>query len=153
MKESSDGFVRADQIDLKSLDEQLEKHLNRVWTMDKNKKKEDDSSSAAAAIPTLAPSTTASTTAPTTARQDWEIDPSKLIIRPSLLVALSALSTVAFTTAKMSPGHRTEAEIASLRAAFTQEVAVWHKLDHPNVTKVACAHEWLFDSFIVGGWT
>ncbi|GMP72421.1 hypothetical protein CsSME_00030469 [Camellia sinensis var. sinensis] len=32
--------------------------------------------------------------------------------------------------------HRTEAEIASLRAAFTQEVAVWHKLDHPNVTKV-----------------
>lgn len=34
-------------------------------------------------------------------------------------------------------GHRSEAEIASLRAAFTQEVAVWHKLDHPNVTKVA----------------
>lgn len=33
-------------------------------------------------------------------------------------------------------GQRTEAEIASLRAAFTQEVAVWHKLDHPNVTKV-----------------
>lgn len=33
-------------------------------------------------------------------------------------------------------GSRTEAEIASLRVAFTQEVAVWHKLDHPNVTKV-----------------
>jgi hypothetical protein len=33
-------------------------------------------------------------------------------------------------------GHRSEAEVASLRAAFTQEVAVWHKLDHPNVTKV-----------------
>lgn len=33
-------------------------------------------------------------------------------------------------------GHRAEAEVASLRAAFTQEVAVWHKLDHPNVTKV-----------------
>lgn len=33
-------------------------------------------------------------------------------------------------------GHRSESEIASLRAAFTQEVAVWHKLDHPNVTKV-----------------
>jgi hypothetical protein len=33
-------------------------------------------------------------------------------------------------------GQRTEAEIAALRAAFTQEVAVWHKLDHPNVTKV-----------------
>lgn len=33
-------------------------------------------------------------------------------------------------------GHRAEAEVASLRTAFTQEVAVWHKLDHPNVTKV-----------------
>ena len=33
-------------------------------------------------------------------------------------------------------GHRTEAEISSLRAAFKQEVAVWHKLEHPNVTKV-----------------
>jgi hypothetical protein len=33
-------------------------------------------------------------------------------------------------------GQRTEAEVSSLRAAFIQEVAVWHKLDHPNVTKV-----------------
>lgn len=33
-------------------------------------------------------------------------------------------------------GHRSDAEISSLRAAFTQEVVVWHKLDHPNVTKV-----------------
>lgn len=33
-------------------------------------------------------------------------------------------------------GHRTDAEIAALRSAFTQEVAVWHKLQHPNVTKV-----------------
>ena len=36
-------------------------------------------------------------------------------------------------------GQRTAAEIASLRAAFTQEVAVWHKLNHPNVTKVFVA--------------
>lgn len=39
MKESNDGFVRADQIDLTSLDEQLERHLNRACTMEKNKKK------------------------------------------------------------------------------------------------------------------
>ena len=30
----------------------------------------------------------------------------------------------------------TSAETAALRASFRQEVAVWHKLDHPNVTKV-----------------
>ncbi|KAI7981194.1 Serine/threonine-protein kinase STY13 [Camellia lanceoleosa] len=68
MEKSSDGFVRADQIDLKSLDEQLEKHLSRAWTMEKNKKKQPDSDS-----------TTAE--AATRQRQEWEIDPSKLIIK------------------------------------------------------------------------
>lgn len=34
-------------------------------------------------------------------------------------------------------GMATDAETASLRASFRQEVAVWHKLDHPNVTKVS----------------
>lgn len=33
-------------------------------------------------------------------------------------------------------GMATVAETAALRASFRQEVAVWHKLDHPNVTKV-----------------
>lgn len=33
-------------------------------------------------------------------------------------------------------GLATTAETAALRASFRQEVAVWHKLDHPNVTKV-----------------
>lgn len=33
-------------------------------------------------------------------------------------------------------GVATAAEAAALRASFKQEVAVWHKLDHPNVTKV-----------------
>ncbi|XP_022727710.1 methylcrotonoyl-CoA carboxylase subunit alpha, mitochondrial-like isoform X2 [Durio zibethinus] len=32
-------------------------------------------------------------------------------------------------------GIATAAEAAALRASFRQEVAVWHKLDHPNVTK------------------
>lgn len=33
-------------------------------------------------------------------------------------------------------GVTTAAETAALRASFRQEVGVWHKLDHPNVTKV-----------------
>jgi hypothetical protein len=33
-------------------------------------------------------------------------------------------------------GHRSEQEITAVRASFSQEVSVWHKLDHPNVTKV-----------------
>lgn len=33
-------------------------------------------------------------------------------------------------------GYATVAETAALRASFQKEVAVWHKLDHPNVTRV-----------------
>ncbi|KAL0342824.1 UNVERIFIED_CONTAM: Serine/threonine-protein kinase STY13 [Sesamum calycinum] len=148
MEKSSNGFVRADQIDLKSLDEQLERHLNRAWTMEKNKKKNQEeyysssttSTAAVAAVPApLPPAIT-----PRRQRQEWEIDPSKLIIKGVL--ARGTFGTVhrgiydgQDVAVKLldwgEEGHRTEAEIASLRAAFTQEVAVWHKLDHPNVTK------------------
>nr|GMD57257.1 serine/threonine-protein kinase STY13-like [Ipomoea batatas] len=42
MEKSSDDFVRADQIDLKSLDEQLERHLNRAWTLEIEEQEEAD---------------------------------------------------------------------------------------------------------------
>lgn len=70
--ESGGGYVRADQIDLKSLDEQLQKHLSRSWTMEKNKKREEEEEEEAASRQT------AST------RQDWEIDPSKLIVKGAI---------------------------------------------------------------------
>ncbi|PSS07798.1 Serine/threonine-protein kinase [Actinidia chinensis var. chinensis] len=136
MEKSSDGFVRADQIDLKRLDEQLERHLNRAWTVEKNKQQQDSGNSAAA--------TAGGSDGGGRRRQDWEIDPTKLIIKSVL--ARGTFGTVhrgiydgQDVAVKLldwgEEGHRTEAEIASLRAAFTQEVAVWHKLDHPNVTK------------------
>ncbi|XP_019154472.1 PREDICTED: serine/threonine-protein kinase HT1 [Ipomoea nil] len=165
MEKSSDGFVRADQIDLKSLDEQLERHLNRAWTMEKNKKKltQDDSvllslnhhAPAAAAAAAASPPALAGPAAavivpppplppPSRQRFDWEIDPAKLLIKS--VIARGTFGTVhrgiydgQDVAVKLldwgEEGHRTDAEIASLRAAFTQEVSVWHKLDHPNVTK------------------
>lgn len=33
-------------------------------------------------------------------------------------------------------GTKTSAEAAEIRASFKQEVSVWHKLSHPNVTRV-----------------
>ncbi|XP_076913363.1 serine/threonine-protein kinase 52-like [Bidens hawaiensis] len=134
---NNDAFVRADQIDLKSLDEQLERHLSRAWTMEKNKKNQPEFEDSAAA---------AAVTLPTSSRerQEWEIDPSKLLIKG--ILARGTFGSVhrgvydgIDVAVKLldwgEEGHRTEAEIQSLRAAFTQEVAVWHKLDHPNVTK------------------
>uniref|UniRef100_M1CKG3 non-specific serine/threonine protein kinase n=1 Tax=Solanum tuberosum TaxID=4113 RepID=M1CKG3_SOLTU len=155
MEKGSDGFVRADQIDLKSLDEQLERHLIRARTMDKdkNKKKPQDDSSINYNISTATVANHPTTPNPNLSlfsssvprqRYEWEIDPSKLIIKTVL--ARGTFGTVhrgiydgQDVAVKLldwgEEGHRTEAEIASLRAAFTQEVSVWHKLDHPNVTK------------------
>lgn len=74
--ESGGGYVRADQIDLKSLDDQLQRHLSRAWTMEKNKKKEDEEEQAR----------------PTSTRQEWEIDPSKLLIKS--VIARGTFGTV-----------------------------------------------------------
>uniref|UniRef100_A0A2N9F4N8 non-specific serine/threonine protein kinase n=1 Tax=Fagus sylvatica TaxID=28930 RepID=A0A2N9F4N8_FAGSY len=179
-------MFRADKIDLKSLDLQLEKHLSKVWT--------SRNSDAQKPI------------------EEWEIDLSKLVIR--YLIAHGTYGTVYRGTydnqdvaekyffwhcmfVNYAPddfthctfhldanvfqldanvvsleyysfgcglvgcggvlvvvliigerkvilvklldwgedGMTTSAQNAALRASFRQEVAVWHKLDHPNVTK------------------
>uniref|UniRef100_A0A7N0TWD0 non-specific serine/threonine protein kinase n=1 Tax=Kalanchoe fedtschenkoi TaxID=63787 RepID=A0A7N0TWD0_KALFE len=106
-------FIRADKIDLKSLDT----HLSRVWS------KENVSS---------------------LKKEEWEIELSKLDIRN--VIAHGTYGTVykgvydgQDVAVKVldwgEEGMATAAETAALRASFRQEVAVWHKLDHPNVTK------------------
>lgn len=75
-KSESGGYVRADQIDLKSLDEQLQRHLSRAWTMEKNKEKEEEEVEGRS----------------TRSRQEWEIDPSKLVIKA--VIARGTFGTV-----------------------------------------------------------
>ncbi|KAB2625452.1 serine/threonine-protein kinase HT1-like [Pyrus ussuriensis x Pyrus communis] len=110
-------IFRADKIDLKNLDIQLEKHLSRVWS--KNIER-------------------------TRPKEEWEIDLAKLEIR--YIVARGTYGTIFRGTyddedvaVKLldwgEDGYATIAETAALRASFQKEVAVWHKLDHPNVTK------------------
>ncbi|KAJ6423869.1 hypothetical protein OIU84_024776 [Salix udensis] len=140
--ESGGGYVRADQIDLKSLDEQLQRHLSRAWTMESNKNKNDGDQGGGGDGETQGLGQ--NDNGATVARREWEIDPSKLIIKT--VIARGTFGTVhrgvydgQDVAVKLldwgEEGHRSEAEVASLRAAFTQEVVVWHKLDHPNVTK------------------
>lgn len=65
--ERNDMIFRADKIDLKSLDVQLEKHLSRVWSSNVENQNQRP-------------------------REGWEIDPSKLEIR--YLVAQGTYGTV-----------------------------------------------------------
>ncbi|KAL2922650.1 Serine/threonine-protein kinase STY13 [Bienertia sinuspersici] len=114
---SKDLMLRADKIDLKSLDIQLEKKLNKVWCKQ---------------LDTEHP------------KEEWEIDLSKMELKH--LVAHGTYGSVYRGTydnqdvaVKLldwgEDGMATAADSASLRAAFQQEIVVWQKLDHPNVTK------------------
>lgn len=114
---NKDMFFRADKIDFKSWDIQLEKHLTKVWSKggEANTKKEE-----------------------------WEIDLAKLEMRQ--VIAHGTYGTVyrgvydgQDVAVKIldwgEEGLATATETAAIRASFRQEVAVWHKLDNPNVTK------------------
>lgn len=139
MEGGEGAFVRADQIDLKSLDEQLERHLTRVWTLEKNKETEDAEND----LGSFAPGGSSSA-GREMLREEWEIEPSKLVIKS--VIARGTFGTVhrgvydgQDVAVKLldwgEEGSRSETEIVQLRAAFTQEVSVWYKLEHPNVTK------------------
>lgn len=58
-------------IDIKRLDEQLDKHINRLWAMENDQKGKK---------------------LRVTAREDWEIDPDKLLIKQQ--IARGAFGTV-----------------------------------------------------------
>ncbi|THG06303.1 serine/threonine-protein kinase STY13-like [Camellia sinensis] len=114
---SKELFFRADKIDFKNWDVMLEKHVSRVWSRDREVQMR---------------------------KEDWEIDLAKLDIRN--VIAHGTYGTVykgAYDGQDIAvkvldwgeDGIATAAETAALRASFQQEVAVWHKLDHRNVTK------------------
>ncbi|XP_022150280.1 serine/threonine-protein kinase HT1-like isoform X2 [Momordica charantia] len=114
---NKDMIFRADKIDFKNWDIQLDKHLSRAWSRDRE-------------VPAK--------------KEEWEIDLSKLDIR--YVKAHGTYGTIYRgnydgndVAVKVldwgEDGVSSVAEIAALRASFRQEVAVWHKLDHPNVAK------------------
>lgn len=111
-------MFRADKIDFKSWDIQLEKHLSRVWSRDRDLN--------------------------ATKKEEWEIELEKLDLKNviahgtygSVYKAVYDGKDVAVKVLDWGEdGMATVSETAALRASFRQEVAVWHKLDHPNVTK------------------
>ncbi|RDX83768.1 Serine/threonine-protein kinase STY17, partial [Mucuna pruriens] len=115
---SKSMIFRADKIDLKKLDVRLEKHFSRIFSKSIEAKRP---------------------------KEAWEIDLAKLDLQYS--IANGAYGYVyrgTYDTQDVAvkfldwgeDGAATTAEIAALRASFWQEVTLWQKLDHPNVTKV-----------------
>lgn len=116
---NKDMLVRADMIDFKKWDVQFEKQLtrNRSWS---------------------------TTGREAHVKEEWQIDLTKLDIRN--VIAHGTYGTVykgvydgLDVAVKVldwgEDGIATEEETRILRDSFQKEVAVWHKLDHPNVTK------------------
>ncbi|KAJ8483754.1 hypothetical protein OPV22_016239 [Ensete ventricosum] len=126
--DGKDMFVRADKIDLRSLDIQLEKTLSKIWLKERRGSQKPS--------------------------EEWEINLSKLEIR--YVIARGTYGTVyrgvydgQDVAVKLldwgQDGVTIDPETAALRASFQQEVAVWHRLDHPNVTKFVGASMWTSD--------
>ncbi|QHO60015.1 Serine/threonine-protein kinase [Arachis hypogaea] len=116
---SKDMLFKADKIDLKSLDDELEKHLTRILSRHIDAKRP---------------------------KEEWEIYLVKLNLQH--VVVNGAYGTVYKGTYDgqdvavkvLDWGEDGGASAASLRASFQQEVTVWQKLDHPNVTD---GYQWL----------
>lgn len=81
MKDNNDGYVRADQIDLKSLDEQLQRHLNKALTLERKRKEEEDEQQELRERGRSSNS-----------RAEWEIDPSLLLVKS--VIARGTFGTV-----------------------------------------------------------
>ncbi|KAJ9543028.1 hypothetical protein OSB04_022735 [Centaurea solstitialis] len=110
-------YCRADTIDLKNWGLQLEKHLAKALS---NERKGGSK------------------------MEEWEIDLGRLDIKNviahgtygSVYKGIYDDQDVAVKVLDWGEDdHATTAKTSTLRASFQQEISVWHKLDHPNVTK------------------
>ncbi|KAK6239169.1 hypothetical protein QUC31_004638 [Theobroma cacao] len=143
---NKDMFQRADKIDFKSWDLHLDKHLSRAWSRDdrdistKTKKEEWEIDLAKLDIRhVIAHGTYGTVYRGVYDSQDVagsDIKPRITCVKHNpLFNKRIMLETLVKVLDWGEDGIATAAEAAALRASFRQEVAVWHKLDHPNVTK------------------
>ncbi|KAJ3679567.1 hypothetical protein LUZ60_017578 [Juncus effusus] len=126
MKRSISGkgvFTQADTLDMKNIDKQLEMKLSKVF------------------IKEIGTSFSMKTEHK---KEEWEIEVQKLDIR--YVIAKGIYGTVFrrnYDTNDVAvklldwgqEGIATDALTADRRSSFYQEVKIWHKLDHPNITK------------------
>eukprot|EP00850_Spirogloea_muscicola_P003316 SM000013S26485 [mRNA] locus=s13:633302:635360:- [translate_table: standard] len=135
------SFVRADQLDFAKLDASLERALSRSVT--RTGGSGDDQGELERVRSSLA---------------GWEIDPTQINL--TSVVAHGTYGTVYRGTfagqdvaVKLlewgEENTMSRAQLHSLRAAFEQEVAIWHMLSNPNVTQFIGAALGSKDGFLI----
>ncbi|XP_050372043.1 serine/threonine-protein kinase STY13-like [Argentina anserina] len=119
------------KIDIKSLDEQLQKHLDRVVELEKKKKNEQENYKVMERVGATEIQEI----------QEWEIDPEKLIIKGAPFargtfasVHKGVYNDQTIAVKVLDWGEEGERPKAFQRD-FQREVSVWYELEHPNVTK------------------
>ncbi|XP_021809749.1 serine/threonine-protein kinase STY8-like [Prunus avium] len=129
------ALAMAPKIDVKSLDEKLE-NLHRLYSMKKKKELHDEESNKVINMRAMATKETP--------QEEWQmIILEKLVVKQvfagggfeSVHKGIYDGQEVAVEVMECGEDGRTKSEIASLKKDFRQEVSIWHKLDHPNITK------------------
>lgn len=133
MEEQREEFRPAkNKIDVKSLDAQLQRHLDRVCEIEEKKKNEQEKYRVrervgASEIQEI---------------KEWEIDPEKLVIKGAFAHGTFAsvhrgLYNNQPIAVKVLDWGEVGERAKALQRDFYREVSVWYKLEHPNVTKVS----------------
>ncbi|KAL6187077.1 hypothetical protein ACLB2K_043192 [Fragaria x ananassa] len=131
MEEQREELRQAkNKIDIKSLDAQLQRHLDRVCEIEEKKKNEQEKYRVrervgASEIQEI---------------NEWEIDPEKLVIKGAFAhgtfasVHRGLYNNQPIVVKVLDWGEEGE-RAKALQRDFYREVSVWYKLEHPNVTK------------------
>ncbi|XP_004309028.1 PREDICTED: serine/threonine-protein kinase HT1-like [Fragaria vesca subsp. vesca] len=138
------------KIDIKSMDDKLKKHLDRVCIQTEIEKKKGLENHKVRAMEFEIQRT-----------QEWAIDPATLVINKE------AFARGAF--ASVHKGRYQDQEVAVrildwgedeggfLQTDFQREISIWYKLQHPNITKcigattIVSNSAWVISEYVPGG--
>ncbi|CAI9756273.1 unnamed protein product [Fraxinus pennsylvanica] len=114
------------EIDIKKLDEQLQRHIDKTLMLRKKKPCDDDDKNSSIEVSSV--------------KEKREIDPNKLLLKSKIgqgafgSVHRGVYDGIDVAVKLLDLGDGTQRN--SLHRIFLQEVSIWNKFDHPNIVKL-----------------
>ncbi|CAA2967799.1 serine threonine- kinase HT1-like [Olea europaea subsp. europaea] len=113
------------EIDIKKMDEQLRRHIDKTLRLRNKKSCDDDDEKSNIKVSSV--------------EEKWEIDPNKLLLKSKIQGAFGSVYRgvydgvdVAVKLMDLGDGIRRN----FFHKTFSQEVSIWNKMDHPNIVKL-----------------